>query len=79
MQNYQESRFSIDVGFRVNTAHILESVHTTNATLATLPDNLFKAIDYKTTSAMIGAIFCQTPLSLRYRLDLRAGTMVRGN
>ena len=59
MNKYKTNKLSIDVGFKVNTADVLKSVQDTNRTLLGLPDNLFKAIDYKTTSAMIGAIFCQ--------------------
>lgn len=59
MVTYKTQDFRIDVGFKVDTQHLLESVESTNETLASLPSNLFKAIDYKTTSAMIGAVFCQ--------------------
>lgn len=52
--------FSIDVGFIVNSDNIQKAVEQTNAVLVGLPSNLFKSIDYKTTSAMIGSIFCNT-------------------
>jgi hypothetical protein len=50
--------FSIDCGFVINSNHIVEAINQTNSTLGSLPPILYKSIDYKTTSAIIGAIFC---------------------
>lgn len=52
--------FRIDCGFDVTIDHICEAILRTNSILADLPSTLFKSIDYKTTSAMIGAVFCDT-------------------
>lgn len=45
-------------GFQVNTEHILTSLEETSKILTILPSTLYKSIDYKTTSSIIGAIFC---------------------
>ena len=59
--NYKvNNSFSINVGFIVNATHIDQTIKQTNKLLSDLPSTLFKSIDYKTTSAMIGAIFCDT-------------------
>lgn len=50
--------FHIDCGFVVTARSIEMAVINTNNILADLPANLYKSIDYKTTSAMIGSIFC---------------------
>lgn len=50
--------FSIDVGFRVAAHQILEAAVHTNKILEDLPSTLFRSIDYKTTSSMIGSVFC---------------------
>jgi len=63
--NYKiNNSFSIHVGFTVNATHINQAILQTNKLLADLPSTLFKSIDYKTTSAMIGAMFCDTLASL---------------
>ena len=59
--NYKvNNSFSINVGFVVDSTHIYQTIKQTNKLLSDLPSTLFKSIDYKTTSAMIGAIFCDT-------------------
>lgn len=50
--------FSIDVGFIVTADQILEAAIHTNKILGDLPSTLFRSIDYKTTSSMIGSVFC---------------------
>lgn len=55
-----DNSFSIHVGFTVNSQHIKRAIVQTNLLLTELPSTLFKSIDYKTTSAMIGAMFCDT-------------------
>lgn len=63
--NYKSNDdFAIDVGFSVDANDIKQAVEQTNTILSDLPSNLFKSIDYKTTSAMIGAIFCNTVANL---------------
>lgn len=59
--NYKiNNNFAINVGFKVNAEDIYNSIIKTNKLLRDLPPTLFTSIDYKTTSAMIGAIFCDT-------------------
>jgi len=53
-------QFNINVGFAVNYDHIQKTILQTNEILSNLPSTLFNSIDYKTTSAMIGSIFCDT-------------------
>lgn len=63
--NYKNNtKFSIDVGFTVTCENIESAVQQTNSILADLPSTLFRSIDYKTTSAMIGAVFCDTVANL---------------
>ncbi len=57
--NYKNNtKFNINVGFAVTHEHIKNAAEQTNLLLSQLPPTLFKSIDYKTTSAVIGAIFC---------------------
>lgn len=59
MKNYKINKnFRIDCGFIVNATSAKNAILQTNAVLEELPSNLYKSIDYKTTSAMIGSIFC---------------------
>lgn len=50
--------FEIDVGFKVNAVQILEAIELTNSVLGDLPSSLYRSLDYKTTSAIIGSVFC---------------------
>ena len=52
------SGFSINVGFAVSAVQISEAVDLTNASLTSLPAALYRSLDYKTTSAIVGSIFC---------------------
>lgn len=52
--------FNIDCGFIVTGKNIYDAVDHTNKILADLPSTLYSSIDYKTTSATIGAIFCDS-------------------
>lgn len=56
--------FNIDVGFSVNAKNIQDAVEHTNNILSDLPSALFRSIDYKTTSAMIGSVFCDNVANL---------------
>lgn len=59
MINYRvNSQFQKNLGFDVSHNEILLAVNNVNSFLSTLPPNLYKSIDFKTTGAMIGAIFC---------------------
>ena len=63
--NYKiNHEFNINIGFTVNAHQIKNAVLQTNAILQDLPSTLFRSIDYKTTSAMIGAVFCDTVANL---------------
>ena len=50
--------FNRNLGFQVSHNEILESVNNLNSFLQTLPPNLYRSIDFKTTGALIGAVFC---------------------
>lgn len=59
MINYKvNSLFQKNLGFEVSHNEILLAVSSVNTFLCTLPPNLYSNIDFKTTGAMIGAIFC---------------------
>ena len=47
----------INCGFLVTAEHIYKAANNTNKFLRDLPPNLYLSIDYKTTSAIIGALF----------------------
>jgi hypothetical protein len=51
--------FLIDVGFTVSGASVLEAIDLTNRILADLPASLYRSVDYKTSSAIVGSIFCE--------------------
>ena len=59
MINYKVNHnFSINLGFEVSSKEVLVAAENLNAFLSSLPSNLYGNIDFKTTGAMIGAIFC---------------------
>ena len=59
MINYKvNSQFQRNLGFNVTHNEILLAVSGVNSFLSTLPPILYRSIDFKTTGAMIGAIFC---------------------
>jgi len=51
--------FSADCGFRVDAADVLHAATLTNRVLCDLPASLFRSIDFKTSSAVVGAIYCE--------------------
>jgi hypothetical protein len=51
--------FSVQCGFAVTSENVLHAATVTNHILAKLPASLFRSIDFKTTSAVLGAIFCE--------------------
>lgn len=57
MYKYNDD-FEISPGFTVTGEHVFEAVTQTNLLLGSLPHTIFVNIDYKTTSAIIGAFFC---------------------
>ena len=59
MLNYRlRSSFEIDVGFTVSITQVSEAVTLTNTSLISLPVGLYRSLDYKTASAIVGSIFC---------------------
>lgn len=52
------TNFQKNLGFEVSHNQILEAVNSVNIFLTSLPPNLYKSIDFKTTGAIIGAVFC---------------------
>jgi len=59
MINYKgDHNFSVNLGFEMSYKEVLAAVTNLNAFLCSLPSNLYGSIDFKTTGAMIGAIFC---------------------
>lgn len=51
--------FQINVGFSVDAQKVSTAANFTNNILADLPANLYRSLDYKTTSAIIGSLFCE--------------------
>ena len=58
MNYHLKTDFSINCGFNVTITDIKNAIEETNSLLSILPDIFYKSVDYKTTSAIIGAIFC---------------------
>jgi len=52
--------FSIKVGFQVNQKHVKNAAELTNEVLADLPASLYRSLDFKTVSSVIGSVFCDT-------------------
>ncbi|MEB3278383.1 MAG: restriction endonuclease [Lyngbya sp.] len=53
-------RFNIFCGFEVNSEHIESALHQTNEFLEVIPSTVYKNIDYKTTSSIVGSMFCHS-------------------
>lgn len=60
MEYITNSTFNIFCGFEVTNTNISDAIVQTNSILSDLPSTLYKCLDYKTTSAVIGSIFCDT-------------------
>ena len=56
--NYKIQDFKINLGFDVNSSNIHNATKSLNNFLTTLPSSLYKNIDFKTTGALIGAVYC---------------------
>lgn len=50
----------IDAGFSITPEEILKAVEITNIALAAYPVNLYRSVDYKATSGIVGAGFCHS-------------------
>lgn len=60
MHNYiVNQNINFNCGFPLSTTDVVNAIHNTNDVLEKLPASLFRSIDYKTTSAMIGCILCE--------------------
>lgn len=60
MYNYLiKNNVYFDCGFPLSTRDVVDAIAASNEDLLNLPSSLYKAIDYKTTSAMIGCILCE--------------------
>jgi len=55
-----KSNFSYTSGFEINSEIVYNALSDSNLMLRSFPENLYKTIDLKTTSAIIGAIFCSS-------------------
>jgi hypothetical protein len=53
-------KFTLKCGFEVSAADVEHAAILTNKVLSALPASLFRSIDYKTSSAIIGAVFCES-------------------
>lgn len=53
-----QKRFKIDVGFVVTATSVAEVAELTNSILKDLPAGLYRSLDYKTISAVVGSVFC---------------------
>lgn len=56
--------FAINPGFQVNSKHIVDAAALTNQILSDLPATLYKCIDFKTVSSVVGAVFCDSLASM---------------
>lgn len=52
--------FSIDCGFLVSSTDVHRAITAASDVLNGLPSTLFSSIDYKTTSAIVGSLFCNS-------------------
>lgn len=55
---YKIKPFNVNLGFNVNEGCILKATEELNKFLTTLPPSLYRNIDFKTTGALIGAVYC---------------------
>lgn len=50
----------INAGFKISSDDVLKAVEITNIALASYPVNLYRSVDYKATSGIVGAAFCHS-------------------
>ena len=53
-------KLNISCGFEINTQHIESALNQTNEFLEIIPSSVYKTIDYKTTSSIVGSMFCHS-------------------
>lgn len=59
MKYIMNTDFFVDCGFEVKATDVICAINLTNKLLSDLPASLYKSIDFKTTSAVVGSIFCE--------------------
>ena len=52
------SEFSHNFGFALNYGNIVKAIEGSNSTFRTFPANLYHTVDLKTSSSIVGAVFC---------------------
>lgn len=55
---------NFNCGFEVNSQHIESALHQTNEFLKIIPSSVYKTIDYRTTSSIVGSMFCHSIASV---------------
>lgn len=58
LMNYRIRKLNVNLGFDLTDEAILRATEKLNAFLETLPPSLYNNIDFKTTGALIGAVYC---------------------
>ena len=76
MDYITKDTFKTDCGFEVKSEDIVEAINLTNNILSDLPASLYKSIDFKTTSSVVGSIFCE---SLASRLGVMVNPIEKGH
>lgn len=56
--NYITKPLNVNLGFNVDDEKILFAANDLNNFLSSLPPSLYRNLDFKTTGAMIGALYC---------------------
>lgn len=56
--NYITKPLSVNLGFKLDDKMVLSATNDLNNFLSSLPPSLYRNLDFKTTGAMIGALFC---------------------
>lgn len=49
--------FTLDCGFTVSAAAVMQAIQRVNSVMAALPTSLFRTVDFKAQSGMVGAVF----------------------
>lgn len=62
--DYKIENLHVDVGFKVSGDSIFRAVLKLNTFLEQLPPSLYRSVDFKTTGALIGAVFCTEIVSV---------------
>jgi len=58
MEYFKNNDFQYTSGFTLNINNVMNAVLETNTAISKNPANLYSTIDLKTTSSIIGAIYC---------------------